>query len=609
MESAMELARRRVGDALYEALLRRSEPARPSLILHAVPAEVGVGPGAAREVLDSDARFVAIEGRYDLRLRAEPPGGGFNASLERVITEYGAPLDIALLAQFFAGMTDRDTEYYLNLISRLCERRDLFLALGHRLLPASWVLVPEGHNEDDVLFYCGLDTDEELLSLRPACARDELRGADPLATAANVVRAAGAPISNRALGFFVYRLHPEKFDALDLLRGMLEDERVHALPGLRWVVGEMRDEIGAALRELDAAHAGARPAVSVDLEPVLGEPLPPEHPGYFIEDDDLRLIYEVLETSAKPVSVADLLLEVLELEPDHPQFIPAAHSVHDLLRDDPAIMQVSPATFVGPGAVPQWVKDVPAALVPVAGKPGEDVILREEGLRPGLADKIHDPFLEDIGDDDVALTPDVMTSDETFYTLSFPHRIAGTMKLRKMDAEFFAVAAPVAPIQALDPGGHRHDAWANTDTGLLLGLGDLYAHLDLMPGAVIAVTPGERAGEFVFDMAGQDEASSIDEARLEWLLQMRERAERTGASLYEAVRELMASAGGTMRFDTLHAQVNVIRRTTRLQLASLLSYYQCFRPKDGQGDVWAFAPEAVAAGAVATKQKFVIRGD
>lgn len=606
MESAMDLARRRVGDALYDALLRRSEPTRPSLILHALPPDLGVGPGAVREVLGSDPRFVAVEGRHDLRVRTQPPGGNFNASLRRIITEYGRPLDINLLAQLFAGVTDRDADYYLNLIRQLCTRGEHFLALDDSLLPADWVLIPEGDTEDDVLFFCELDTDEELASLRAACARDELKGARPLDTAVNVVRAAEAPVGNRVLGFFVYRLHPDEFEPLALLREMQDDDRLYPLPGLRWVAGEIRDDIRAALAELDAAHASARPAVSVDLEAVLAEPLPAEHPGYFIEDDDLRMIYDVLQTSANPVSVTDLLVEALELMPDHADFIPAAHSVHDLLRDDPAIMQLSPTTFVGPGAVPQWAKQIPEALIPVPGKPGEDVILREEGLRPGLADKIRDPFLEDIQDEDVELTPDLVASEETFYTLLFPHRIAGTMKLRKMDVEFFGVTAPVAPIEALDPGGNRHDVWANAETGLLLGLGDLYARLDLMPGAVIAVVPGEREGQFIFDTAGQDEATFIDEARLDELLQLRERAEAEGSSLYEVIRELMAAAGGTMRFEALHAHVNVVRRTTRLQLASLLSYYQCFRPKDGQGDEWGFAPEAVAAGPVATKQKFVI---
>ena len=62
-----------------------------------------------------------------------------------------------------------------------------------------------------------------------------------------------------------------------------------------------------------------------------------------------------------------------------------------------------------------------------------------------------------------------------------------------------------------------------------------------------------------------------------------------------------------MAFDALESQVNVVRRATRVQIASVLSYHLCFRPRDESADEWIFAPRAVNAGTVQTKNRFIIK--
>jgi hypothetical protein len=66
----------------------------------------------------------------------------------------------------------------------------------------------------------------------------------------------------------------------------------------------------------------------------------------------------------------------------------------------------------------------------------------------------------------------------------------------------------------------------------------------------------------------------------------------------------MAAHPSGVRFERLLAETNAIRRVTRLQLASLLSYYQAFRPRDARGDDWLLVPDA--AGIVTGKDKHVI---
>ncbi len=607
MERITLYARREVGDALYEVLLRSPGPTRASLVLHSLPATVGVGPAAARQILESDPRFIAGEGRYDIRDRAQLAGQNFNTALAHTIVQAGSPVDIPAVCTFFAGATHRPASYYADLIAQLVARGEHFHACDNRVLPHSWLLIPEGDNEDDVVFYCDLAGNAELARLGPRCRAESLRGATPLDTAVQVIAAAGEPVSNRSLGFLVYRLHPEEYDALDLLTRMLHDERLYAAPELMWEPGAVRPAIREALTAMDRAAAATEPALAVDLAPILAEPLPPDHQGYFIEDDDLQAIYELVQRTTQPISVGDLLTEILELGPQDSQFVAAAHSVHDLLRNDPTLLSVGPLAFLGPAGVPAWVREVPAALVPVPGTAGEDVILAEAGLRPGLADKVHDPFLEDVGDDDVTVDHTIETAEETFYLLSEPHFSAGTMKLRRMDVGFFGIATPVGLIEARDARAEEYRVWVNTETGLLFGLKELYTASRLGPGSLVAITPGERPGAFLFVSGGEDDAAAIPAPRLAQLRALA--ATSAGNSLFALMRELMAAHPGGVRFETLHAELNVVRRTTRLQLASLLSYYQCFRPKDGQGDSWGYAPEAVAAGAVPTKERFVISAE
>ncbi len=606
MGTAAEHARRRIGDALYEVMMRQTGPARASFILHQMPRHTGIAATAARETLDLDLRFAEEDGRYDIGIRREIPDLSFNAAVDRLTEDLGYPAEITLVAQFFAGTTGRSSDYYRELIERLLAREDAFFDVAGRLVPASLLLVTEDEDEDDVLFFTGLDQNEELNLYRPFLADDVLRSSTPEDTALNIVKAAGDPISNQVLDFFVFRLHKEEFDAPGLLAAMLEDERFYAEPGLRWGPGDIRPQIAEELQKINRVSKGssAAPEMALDLETVLNEPLPYDHPGYFIEDNDLTMIYEIVNSSVEPVSIDELLFNVLELYPDDADFVPAAHSIYGLLHDDPTIMDVTLNTFKGRAALPAWISDVPAMLVPM---PAEgDVVLELAGLDEGMPAKVQDPYLEDYMDDDVSVTEDLITVDETFYTVPYHHAAAGTMKLRKMDQRFFGIPRSAAPVKFVDGDDGEWDAWVNADTGLVVGLKDMYEALGVQAGHLIGISRSEEGLVFAVENAGEDDSTGITEERLADLTKARKKAEAGSWSLFQALCEVMRAYREGIAFETLHAQVNVVKRATRLQVASLLSYHLCFRSQDGAGEEWIFAPRAVNAGVVQTKRRYII---
>lgn len=608
MGTAAEYARRRLGDALYEVMLYQTGPTRASFILHELPRSSGFTSTAARGALDDDPRFVEADGRYDLVIRDKVAGQNFNAAVVAVLEDLGKAAPEGALAAFFAGLTHREPEYYTQLFQRLSERNDVLVLQDARVLPRDWLLFPEGENEDDVLFFCNLDGNEELELYKPFLCEDSLRGDSPLETAVNLVAAAGDEISNRILGFFVYRLHTGEFQPLELLAEMLADPRLFAAPGLRWMPGDVREQVDQEVKKLNQASHGAEPVpvLDVDLATLLNEPLAADHPGYYIEDNDLSMIYQVVHESPEPVSIEKLLFDVLELFPDDADFLPAAHSIYGLLHDDPSIVDVDLVSFAGRGALPKWVWDIPEGLMPRVTSP-QDVVLSVEGLDKGLAEKIRDAFHEDCMDEDVVVTADIRTTDETAYTLPPHHLEAGTLWIRQMDRGMFRLAEAAAPAKFMDSEGNAVDAWINADTHLILGLGDLYARLGVQAGDVISIREGEEAFQYVVDPAGEDESWQLTPQRLSELREMRSRAEAEDWPLFRALCEVMSAHPDGMEFDAAFGQVNVIKRATRLQVASLLSYYLCFRPADDSGEIWIFAPRAVNAGTVQSKTRYIIK--
>ena len=87
--------------------------------------------------------------------------------------------------------------------------------------------------------------------------------------------------------------------------------------------------------------------------------------------------------------------------------------------------------------------------------------------------------------------------------------------------------------------------------------------------------------------------------------ELRSLQERTdGMSTLDVLIEVMSHWPKGADFLTLLAEVNVVRRTTRRLLASLLSSYQCFYQRSGS-PVWHFDGKKIELGFDKAKRKFV----
>jgi hypothetical protein len=272
---------------------------------------------------------------------------------------------------------------------------------------------------------------------------------------------------------------------------------------------------------------------------------------------------------------------VVELGPRQRNFVPAAHAVQALLNGDLALMRVGPGRYLSRQALPPWVKTVPEVLMPevVPLAPRErslDVALPLERLAPGLAERVMDPFYEDQGETEVSLA-EIATSETTLPVLSH-HHACGTLKLRQQDQRLYDQPGPVSVVTFVTPEGVSLPIWVNQETRLLYGFLTWFQQTLPPCGALVTIQrdPEDAERYFLLHEGETDPGTYISQARFEQLTALRDRLRRKRPFLVNVVTALLQVSDKGLAFDQLWSQVNVIRRTTRLLLASTLTAYEQF---------------------------------
>ncbi|MFQ3669705.1 MAG: hypothetical protein SNJ61_12575, partial [Fimbriimonadaceae bacterium] len=145
--------------------------------------------------------------------------------------------------------------------------------------------------------------------------------------------------------------------------------------------------------------------------------------------------------------------------------------------------------------------------------------------------------------------------------------------------------------------------WANTEARLLFGFLDWWYEQPIESGAVFNLSKTSRPNVFEFSWEEQaDPLLYISSQRMEQLRDLQSRSE--SMSTLDLLIEIMHHWPKGTDFLTLLAEVNVVRRSSRRLVASLLSCYQCFYQRSGS-PVWHFDPKKIELGFDKTKRKFV----
>ncbi len=604
-----ELALEYLGNRLYEALLLQRGAVRPADLVRSLPVEARVSVGLIRAYITEDERFVETDRRFDIadryELRRRPFGGVVTALLEG----FGRPVPEPELVSAMARIGGATPSYYRDLLRRYLEGRDEAVFIDDFVVAASWLLRMEGDNEQELLFYNGLESNEHLQEMLRACERRDLRKHDLGATAANIIDSFGEPIGALELALLVYRHHPQIFDSVEFMAQVLSRDDIVPISGPRFILEKHLSSIHRELRKLSEEAATEEDELpKVDLVEVLTTELPPDS-RYYLEENDLQNILATIGAARMPIGIDELLAQLLELKPGSKNYAAAAQSLQGLLDDDTSLLTLSPGRYLPKAAVPKWVEHLPPELQPAEAKHTEDIMVALEGLGGELLERVLDARYEDVlcG---IEIEPDEgeMAEEETTYAVQYHHYLAGTMPLRAMDRRLFVSESPIALFILSYGDAEMFPVWLNRDLGLLLGFTTWYQKYLPPAGASFSIARGAEPETYLVKYEGEkDKETYIEPERLAELERKRERVARRPTSSLELLVELMGDHASGIGFDALWAEANVVRRTTRHQIASLLAYYKCFECADEEAGLWVCSPELVREGGREELKEYVTR--
>ncbi|MCS6862428.1 MAG: hypothetical protein NZT92_19160, partial [Abditibacteriales bacterium] len=336
-----------------------------------------------------------------------------------------------------------------------------------------------------------------------------------------------------------------------------------------------------------------------------------------LRPEELEEIKRYMRQTQSPVSLAFVMTDLFEMSPDDKAFVPTLHALAEEMRSDREFTPVGKDRWFLRELIPPQIHDVPILLTPIhldlrtlEDEP-IDVLLTDDGLDGDLPAIVRAPEWEDIGEEAEVerLTKTKMTGDRLTYTVLYHHFKAGTMKLRKMDEEFFPPDVNIARLVFVDDAYGEIPVWLNRETGLLYGFKDWYNTRLTPAGSIFTVERTDDPDRYIIrSIDTRNSPAYIDPNRLKDLQSLAERAENASMPVFEILQELMQEHHSGVEFITLWSEMNVVRRTAKRLLASILSGYHCFYARQrGKNWLWRFDENRVDQGFMRQKRKFVRR--
>ncbi len=613
MLNANTTARDYLADLLLDALIYRPGHTPLATLAELLPTELEIGPQFIETVLSDNPRFTAAEGSYNIAYRdniSKRPRGG---AVETIVATYGRPMLEPLLANELAHNGKGDLVFFEDIVQDMVARGAL-LALDDRFVCLrDWLFVPMPDvARERCLYFNDLADDENLAAVTATCTADKLGSPSLTETAYAVLRAADRPLSNKALGFLVGAHQGEKYDPAELLRQMVcdDEQRFVALFGPRWMLSDWTKDLLKSVRE--QAPKDDMPQHEVDIAEALAKEITLDK-RYELSDEETAQIMALISHSKAPFTIESILAGVVQLTPNQRKYPAGAQAVEQLLKGLQTIKKLHTGCYLRLATLPTWTRIVPDSLLPTEVKPelaadgtlaGEDIILQPKGLTPEALEAAADPYYDDIGETCIEPVAEATAPEHISCPVLYHHYLAGTLRIRAADAAFFANEADLTMINLRCGDRTLLALWLNKETGLIYGLGAWYrVHMPLS-GGLLTISASDTPGEYVLRSADETDAQTyIGKQSLQEIIDWRERLGHKPISTKRLLQVLLASNKG-LPFNQLWAQLNILRRTTRIQLASLLSFYHCFTY--GEGNRWYLEPDKLPDGYDESKLPFVV---
>lgn len=559
---------------------------------------VGVGLGAVKSLLASNPdRFTYHERRWIPASRLAAQGRPFVESIATFLAGFGGPVPVSLLIHEVARVRSLPVDAVEAIVRRIIETTERFLITSRGdVALLSWSLQPNDDKPERVIALNSLDA-EEVAELAA-----KLEGHDWLAEGA--VRSALEKVGTAKLKVLAVVAYTALFPA-DLRDPIHFDSRgfaaealglsgyVYGPDGTICPEGDAKKWINTALKAADKLSALVEldDAAPIEIKP---------------EDVD-RLVARVLSSEASTTATR-LLEEFYEITLANKTYPDDMANMMAALRASDKIAWVGGDRFRKANDAPDYITEVPEPFQFVetdnVNEEGDliDVELNDDGLSTTLRKLLMHPLALDVLDEEPQ--PLLKSLPETVrLVLKSIHRELGTFPLAQFPTGWLTTVPETQEVIFIDPNGRELQVWVNHDARLMFNLLDWWYEQSIESGAVFTLTRTTKPNVFEFNWMDQpDPIVYISNQRMEELRQMG--LESEGKSTLDILIQVMAHWPKGADYLTILAEVNVVRRTSRRLVASLLSSYQCFYQRSGS-PVWHFDAKKVDQGFDKTKRKFV----
>ena len=427
----------------------------------------------------------------------------------------------------------------------------------------------------------------------------QIESKDPANIARELMEFTGGPLSQRVIGFFVARVQGRAFSPAKLAATLNDRTQFQPLLGgfvsLQEALPALRDSAVEFLNEVGGE------AEAVDPEALLRLRVAPKD-VVIPTDEALEALREVGKNAdGEPIHTAKVVLDIWDVEPDEPTLVAQIQGLNEALqRDTTNWMPFGLGRFLLLDSVPAQARETPARLKPatatvknrVTGEPF-DLELDDAGLDADCAAFIHAPEWDDIGEEN-----EVEGARSGALVARIPvlnhHYETGTLRIRAQDAAVWELKAPFSRLtlhQRTDDAGELpFEVWASRENGLVSG-DELRAWFMENLGPSGGVARIERENDKLWiERDPFDSRVFLTENRVEDLEDLR--AGAAFLSLTELLIKILGDSKTGLELPLLWAHANIVRRTSKRLLASVLSLYSPFTVKQRGQNAYVWTLDA-----------------
>lgn len=327
------------------------------------------------------------------------------------------------------------------------------------------------------------------------------------------------------------------------------------------------------------------------------------------EEEDKEDIIEMIKEK-ETLNSEYIIKEILGVSKKHPKFNDLSKEIEKLLEGAKGINYLGDFTWGLPLDIPEEANFVPEALnieeiLPSENAEGDvfDQEISNEGFEGTLKSDIYNPLCEDVFDEDSSKTIYKFSENKQKCVLKYHHKLNGTFPLCQIPPDFFGNKSEVFTINVIDDNNNEK-VFVNNNTRLILGLEKFYENITDISGKIFFLEKTENSNEYKFTLGEVEKSCYIENNRGIELLSFKERLEKENMSLFDIICEILEKR--PIDFCQLITEVNLVKRVSRLMIASILSSYHCFNYNKKNGK-WNLDEKKIDLGFNKTKKKYIIK--